>query len=289
MEKSVQKQTQIARMSATIEDVKSFWEENPLFSGESEHPVNSKAFFEEHRQVYMDDVFAGKFEDEKFIPKLDGARVLDLGCGVGFWTIEIQKRRNVSEFFSGDLTQAALDATQKRLDIYDCKSSLSQQNAESLSYDSNFFDHVNCQGVIHHTVNPDKAIEEIARVLKSGGQASISVYYKNFFIRNWKSIRFFGKFLNKKGAKLKGRGRESIFGKEDTDEITRMYDGDKNPIGISYSKKELNSALEKYFKIEKTFLYFFPARSLPFKIPKYLHRFLAKYFGFMIHANLIKK
>ena len=276
-------------MSATIEDVRQFWEENPLFTGESKHEINSKEFFEEHRQVYLDDVFAGKFNDEIFIPPLDNAVVLDLGCGVGFWTIEIQKRRKHKEFHSCDLTEAALEATKKRLEIYSCSSILAQQNAEKLTYNSDTFDFINCQGVIHHTVNPDKAISEIARVLKPGGKASLSVYYKNFFLRNWKTLRFFGKFLGSRGAKLEGRGRESIFNKEDSNEITRLYDGDKNPIGISYSKKEFRTALKPYFNIEREFLYFFPARSLPFKIPKFMHRFLAKYFGFMIHVNLVKK
>ncbi|MEM7161485.1 MAG: class I SAM-dependent methyltransferase [Bacteroidota bacterium] len=276
-------------MNAKIEDVQNFWENNPLFTGESQFEANSRAFFEEHRKVYLEDVFAGKFEDNKFIPNLENKVCLDLGCGVGFWTVEIQKRRKTGEFFSADLTKAAIDATKKRLDFYDLHSHLSQQNAEKLNFETACFDFVNCQGVIHHTVNPNKAIEEIARVLKKGGEASISVYYKNFFLRNWKSFGKIGKLLSKRGAKLEGRGREDIFKEDNTDEITRLYDGKDNPIGISYSKRELFDALTPYFEIERTFLYFFPARSLPFKIPKFFHRILAKYFGFMIHANLIKK
>ena len=276
-------------MNATIEDVKKFWENNPLFTDESEHPVNSKAFFEEHRSVYMQDVFAGKFDDEKFIPRLDNARVLDLGCGVGFWTIEIQKRRNTGDFYSADLTEAALEATAKRLQLYNCQSNLSIQNAEDLKFEDGYFDFVNCQGVIHHTVNPQRAINEIARVLKKGGKASISVYYRNFVLRNWSIFRGIARLLGNIGAKLKGRGRESIYLEEDKDEIIRLYDGQDNPIGISYSKKELRAALEEYFEIDTWFLYFFPARTLPFKLPKSIHRLLAKYFGFMIHVNLIKK
>lgn len=80
-------------MNKNINDVKEFWENNPLFSGESNFEVGSNEFFEEHRKVYLEDVFANNFEDKKFIPKLDEkAKVLDLGCGVGFWTIEMLKR-----------------------------------------------------------------------------------------------------------------------------------------------------------------------------------------------------
>ena len=59
-------------MSAkTIDDVKNFWENNPLFSGESLYEVGSKEFFEEHREVYFNDVFAKKFPENLFIPKLN--------------------------------------------------------------------------------------------------------------------------------------------------------------------------------------------------------------------------
>ena len=277
-------------MGKTIEDVKDFWENNPLFSGESEFEPGSKEFFEHHTQVYYDDVFAGKFEDKKYIPEnIENVPVLDLGCGVGFWTIEMAKRRNCKQLHSGDLTQQALDVASKRLETYGFHSNLSIQNAEQMTFEDAKFHHVNCQGVIHHTPNTEKTVSEIARVLQKGGTASISVYYKNFFIRNWSKISWFGKFLHKLGAGLKGRGRESIFNQDDTDEITRLYDGDKNPIGKSYTKKAIVEMVEPYFKVEKTHLFFFPARSLPFPIPKFIHRFLSNNLGFMIHLKLVKK
>ncbi len=83
-------------MSKNINDVKEFWENNPLFSGESKFEVGSKEFFDEHRKVYIEDVFANNFEEIKFIPKLDEeANVLDLGCGIGFWTIEMLNRGGI--------------------------------------------------------------------------------------------------------------------------------------------------------------------------------------------------
>ncbi|TXC81534.1 class I SAM-dependent methyltransferase [Luteibaculum oceani] len=277
-------------MSKTIDDVKSFWENNPLFTGESQFEPGSKAFFEHHKEVYYDDVFAGNFEDELYIPKdLENKRVLDLGCGVGFWTIEIAQKRKVGEMHSADLTQNALDVTRKRLDTYEVDSILAQQNAEAMTYESNFFDHINCQGVIHHTPNTEKTVEEIARVLKPGATASISVYYKNFFVRNWSSISWIGKLLHKLGAGLKGRGRESIFNEGNTDEITRLYDGADNPIGKSYSKQEFIDMVAPYFEVEKLHLFFFPARALPIPLPRFLHRLLHRKLGFMIHLSLKKK
>jgi ubiquinone/menaquinone biosynthesis C-methylase UbiE len=273
----------------SIKEVYDFWNNNPLFSGESKYETGTKEFFEEHRDIAIRDNCAGKFK-EAFIPKdLSKAKVLDLGCGIGFWTIEIQLRRKCKEFYSADLTQNALELTKKRLDIYGLKSNLSIQNAESMTYDSEFFDHINCQGVIHHTPDTEAAIKEIARVLKVNGTASISVYYKNFLLRNWNSLFFIGKILGKSGGKLSGRGRENIYNIKDTEEIVRLYDGFDNPIGKSYTKKQIIKMVEPYFVVEKTFLVFFPSRTLPFKLPKSIHLILEKYFGFMIHLNLIKK
>jgi hypothetical protein len=83
--------------------------------------------------------------------------------------------------------------------------------------------------------------------------------------------------------------RESIYATTDTNEIVRLFDGAENPIGKAYSRKEFVTMLEPHFTIEQTFLHFFPARSLPFPLPKILHRLLDRILGFMIYASLIKK
>ena len=72
-------------------------------------------------------------------------------------------------------------------------------------------------------------------------------------------------------------------------ERTLRDQGINNPIGKCYSKKKLLELLKPYFHIEETYLHFFPARSLPFKIPAFVHRFLDKTFGFMIYATLRNK
>ena len=277
-------------MNKSIEDVKNFWENNPLFSGESNFKTGTKEFFDEHRKVYFEDCFANSFDEKQLIPKLkENAKVLDLGCGIGFWTIEMLQRGKYKNMYSADLTQTALDNTKKRLEIYGLKSNLSIQNAENMTYDDDFFDHINCQGVIHHTPDTEKTVQEMARVLKNDGTAYISIYYKNIFLRNWRNIKFIGKILSIFGAKLKGRGRENIFSKNDVNEITRLYDGENNPIGKAYSKQEALDLVEKYFYVDDVFLHFFPARSLPFKIPKFLHKLLSKNMGFLIYLNLRKK
>ena len=50
-----------------LSQVQDFWEQNPLWTGESRFKPGSPEFFEEHRNVYLNDCFAGQF-DLRFFP-----------------------------------------------------------------------------------------------------------------------------------------------------------------------------------------------------------------------------
>ncbi len=272
----------------TIDDVRDFWEANPLFTGESEHEPATKAFFDHHRQVVIDDCFAGALPDHLFPSPQTNEHVLDLGCGPGMWSVELQNR-GAKHVSSADLTEQAVQLVKKRAEIYGLTVEASQQNAEKLTYPDASFTHVNCQGVIHHTPDTESCVREIARVLEPGGTAMISVYYRNLFIRMWPILRYGGWIVSKLGGGLKGRGREDIMNNSDVDEIVRLYDGAENPIGKSYSKQQFVDLLSPYFEIDQIFYHFFPARALPFPIPLGLHKFLDKHAGFMIYARLTKR
>ncbi len=273
-----------------LNQVRTFWESNPLWTGESKYDAGSVSFFDEHRAVYIADCFAGGF-DVRFLPPprpcAQDMKILDLGCGIGFWVSEFAMR-GLNNLYAADLTEQALKLTKKRLDTYGLKAELSQQNAEKLTFEDESFDHVNCQGVIHHTPDTPATIAEIARVLKPGGTASISVYYRNPILRLWPVLRWIAWPLAKLGAGLKGRGRENIFLESNVDEIVRLYDGEGNPIGKSYTKEQFSSLLQTHFQIKETYLHFFPARAIPFKIPMIIHRWLDKRLGFMIYATVQK-
>ena len=88
---------------------------------------------------------------------------------------------------------------------------------------------------------------------------------------------------------MSGRGRENIYNLNDVNEIVRYYDGKDNPIGKCYTCKEFIQMVEPCFNVKETFFHFFPVRTLPFKIPKSIHRVLDRCMGFLIYANLEKK
>lgn len=269
----------------TIEDVRQFWNENPLWTGESAHPPGSKEFFEEHRTVWINDGMAGTM-DPRMFPASEGS-VLDLGCGVGFWLPEFF-RRGYNSITAADISSRSLEIARRRCEVYGIKADLSEQNAEATSFPSDWFDHVNCIGVVHHTTNPAKAVREIHRVLKPGGTAVVAVYYKNIVLRNFGLFKPFIAALAFAGAKLKGRGREGIYRAPTVDEIVRVYDGDKNPIGLAYDRAEFAELVGPGFVMDEVFFHFFPARSLPFPIPRWAHRILDRRLPFMIYARLTK-
>lgn len=182
-----------------------------------------------------------------------------------------------------------MELTAKRLDSFGLKAELSLQNAEKLTFMDEMFDHVNCQGVIHHTPETASAIAEVARILKLGGTASKSVYYRNPLLKLWPYLRWIGWLMAKLGGGLRGRGREKIFLQGNVDEIVRLYDGFDNPLGKSYMRTQFCDMLKNHFVVVETYLHFFPARALPFRVPSGLHRWLDKRLGFMIYATLHKR
>ncbi|MGI9301739.1 MAG: class I SAM-dependent methyltransferase [Gammaproteobacteria bacterium] len=271
----------------TVEDVREFWESNPLFSGESVHETGSKEFFEDQLATVVKDVFAGKINDEIFPSSDTNQNVLDLGCGPGLWTVELA-RRGAQRITAADLTDKAIELTRKRASLYGIDVETSVQNAEQMTFEDNTFSHVNCQGVIHHTPDTEACVREISRVLQPQGTALVTVYYKNIFLRYWPLLKYLGKGLSKLGAGMKGRGREGIYAADGVDDVVRLYDGEDNPIGKAYSAREFEEMLAPHLTVGQTFLHFFPARTLPFPIPRFLHSLLNRRAGFMIGARCRK-
>jgi SAM-dependent methyltransferase len=275
------------RHSPTVDDVRAFWEDAPLFVGESQFPAGSADFFQEHARVIIEDGFAGAM-DERIFPENRDAAVLDLGCGPGFWVTQFASR-GYKNLHGADLTERALEIAATRCRLLGISCSFQRENAETLSFADNSFDHVNCQGVIHHTPNTAACVREIARVLKPGGTACLSVYFKNLFLRQWWWLRHPARLASFFGAKLKGRGREGIFATPDVNNLVRLYDGNQNPVGKAFSRSEFRALLVPVFHIDDFFLHFFPRRSLPIPIGPTMHRWLDRHFGFMIYARVRKE
>lgn len=271
--------------SPPIADVKKFWNDNPLFTGEGKGELGTREWFLGHEQVYFDDCLADKKVFSFIACDLNkNAKILDIGCGPGIW-VRFFLRNGYDNIWACDLTSNAVELTQKSLVLFDLKTEgeIVEGNAEALPFENDSFDHINCQGVIHHTPDTEKCVEEFFRVLKPGGTVCFSVYHKNFILNSpliFRTVQaFFSPFIG-----LKGRGREKMLkNARNAEDIVRMYDGVNNPIGRAYTLRQVeNMAKRAGFRPIAHRHNFFPARALPVKIPHWLHAFLDRYFGLLI-------
>jgi SAM-dependent methyltransferase len=105
-----------------------------------------------------------------------GRRVLEIGVGLG---ADHQRFAQAGAVLSGiDLTTRAVEHTQRRLALLGLQSALSVGDAEKLPFAAGSFDVVYSWGVIHHSPNTARAVEEIHRVLRPGGTARVMIYHK---------------------------------------------------------------------------------------------------------------
>jgi SAM-dependent methyltransferase len=251
-----------------------------LFAGEGGHEVGTRDWFVEHERVYLADVFVGKVPAMFSSDLRPDSRLLDAGCGPGFWVRHFL-RLGIRQVTACDLTVTAVSLTRRSLDLFGLSAHVEVGNIEQLPYADGAFDHVNCQGVVHHTPDPHGALRELRRVLRPDGTLCFSVYHRNLLLRHPALLRSLlwaiAPFVS-----LKGRGRESLLAVADADEIVRRYDGRNNPLGRSYTIAELRLMVEPAFTIEEMQLFYFPARVLPFRIPRRLHAWLSRHAGLMV-------
>lgn len=268
--------------------VRSFWERAPLFTDETSADPGSLAYFRAHEAVYLTDVFPKAVIPDRFFPFTSGSSILDVGCGPGFWT-RMLARRNYT-VTAVDLTETAVALTKQSLDLFQLQASVGMGDAEALPFEDRRFDGAVSHGVIHHTPNTQLCVEEIARVLKPGGCAVVSVYYKNVVLRSPKLTKLAAVLLSR-FVSLPGRGREDFLSSGNSEEIVRLYDGRDNPLGKSYGRQDFEAMFAKAgLVVEDTWRWYFPLRSFGFvgKSLRLAHKPISDHFGLMIAVHARK-
>jgi SAM-dependent methyltransferase len=142
-----------------------------------------------------------------------GRRVLEIGVGLG-----ADHQRFVeagADLYGIDLTERAVEHTQRRLALFGLSSTLAVGDAEHLDFPDESFDLVYSWGVLHHSPDTPQAINEVFRVLKRGGGAKIMIYHTWSMIglmlwiryallagRPWRSLRsIYAEHLESPGTK----------------------------------------------------------------------------------------
>lgn len=115
-----------------------------------------------------------EFEGQK------GKKVLEIGVGLG---ADHQMFAEAgAELYGCDLTERAVEYTRKRMKLFNLKSEIIVADAEQLPYASDSFDTVYSYGVLHHSPDTKRALEEVYRVLKTNGEARIMIYHKESIV-----------------------------------------------------------------------------------------------------------
>jgi len=142
-----------------------------------------------YRRVQLDSV-TGKplsrtrfFEGTRWPERLDGERVLEVGCGAGRFTeVLVSTGAEVVAVDASSAVEACRDtvgdaATVLRADLFD------------LPFSEESFDRVFCYGVLQHTPDPRAAFLTVARYARPGGHVAADVYRRAEYVDRWSAKR----------------------------------------------------------------------------------------------------
>jgi ubiquinone/menaquinone biosynthesis C-methylase UbiE len=105
--------------------------------------------------------------------------VLEIGVGNGS---HAQLLAEHAKTFTGiDLTEYAVKSTAERMRVFGLGGTVLRMDAEEMHFPDNSFDLIWTWGVIHHSANTRKILEEMRRVLRPGGEALVMVYHRTFW------------------------------------------------------------------------------------------------------------
>ncbi|MCX7880328.1 MAG: class I SAM-dependent methyltransferase [Ignavibacteria bacterium] len=212
------------------QEVKEFWNKNVCGTFLSNKEKFTIEYFEEIEKKRYE-IHPEVFSFAQFT-RFYGKKILEVGVGAG--TDFIQWVRAGCKAYGIDFAPEAIEHLRRRLELYGLKAEeVKVADAENLDYPDNFFDLVYSFGVIHHTPNTIKALEEIIRVLKPGGLAKIMIY-------NRRSLLAF--FFWIKYALLKFKPWKSI--------SWVLWNHMESKGTKAYTIKEIKSVLSNYYQIE---------------------------------------
>lgn len=117
-----------------------------------------------------------------------GKRVLEIGVGMG--ADFLQWVRAGAAATGVDLSERAVAKTRERLASEGLEGDVRVADAESLPFSDAEFDLVYSWGVLHHTPDTAKALQEAQRVLRPGGQLKAMLYHR----RSWVALAAWARF-----------------------------------------------------------------------------------------------
>ena len=288
-------------MEESISQVHSFWNTEACGTHFVEESRDEKEFFQKFRDY--------RYRTEWHIPLLvpfaeaKGSKVLEIGTGNG--ADAVMFALNGADYTGVDLTEAALDASRRHFAVMGLTGTFQQENAEQLSFPDETFDWVYSHGVLHHTPNTQRALNEVYRVIKPGGHAIIMLYHKrsfNYFLRimTYMRLRLILKIFSRLGRwstdcqKAASGSIQGLRGNQDKkvwdihyqnflrdgwsylrakNFVHHCTDGPECPFAYAFTKAEARTLFSQ-FRDVRTRVAHFPlvrySKAIPFAVEKFL-------------------
>jgi ubiquinone/menaquinone biosynthesis C-methylase UbiE len=157
---------------ATIDQVRSYWEQHIHDLDVTRHPVGSRGFFDDLDQYH--------FEKLHHLERLvdfnawRGRQVLEVGCGAGVDLARFAK--GGADVTGVDVAGSAIELARSNFSQHGLHGRFEVADAEELPFGDASFDLVYAHGVVQYTAHPQQLVDECRRVLKPGGRAIFQVY-----------------------------------------------------------------------------------------------------------------
>jgi len=209
-----------------IEDVRNYWDDNPLSSAAIPYALHTPEYFEFY------DTLRELNESVEFSYRLHeygafaGKKVLDVGSGNGY--VLSRYAREGADVYGVDLTPTAVELCRRRFELMNLDGTFTVASAEALPFADETFDCVCSMGVVHHTPDTEKALDEIYRVLKPGGRLVLMVYHRN-------SVLYQVNFR-----------LQRLLTRKTMQQLVNEVDGVGNPKGDVYSRAEFTRVLHRF-------------------------------------------
>lgn len=178
--------------------------------------------------------------------RMEGAKMLDVGCGTGDRTILVAKHYKVKELIGFDACKKSLKIASKVSQDENYSSFRAVHGSLfEMPFEDNYFDIVVSWGVLHHTGNPLEGLKEMKRVCKKGGFIGFFVY--NSFA-DWRHNIQRNEIMRNGGEEIKERLDYAIkkyskkpFNSLTSYEISRFYDQYVQPYKSDHTIDEILS------------------------------------------------
>lgn len=116
----------------------------------------------------------------KYIKPKEGASLLDIGCATGSLLHQLSLKHTDLDLHGLDISPKMVAIAQKKLGS---KANIVTSSANTLPFKENTFNYVTCATSFHHYSEPQKALDEMYRVLKPNGTLILLDPFRNGLVR----------------------------------------------------------------------------------------------------------